>query len=75
MKDLHISAKRQKFEIKCFVVCFCTAFLINVIAILIFKTSWSEIYTQLLWVLIITCVLYVISIVLRAFYYLIRRLL
>lgn len=74
MKDLNISAKRQKFELKCLAVCFCTAFLINILAILIYKTSWSEVFTQLLWVLIITCVLYAGSVVLRVLYFLIRRL-
>lgn len=74
MKDLHISVKRQVFELKCIAACFCMAFLLNVLAILIYKTSWSEVYTQLLWVLIITCALYGLSVLLRVLYYLIRRL-
>jgi hypothetical protein len=74
MKDLHISVKRQKSELKWLAGCFCTAFLLNVLSILIYKTLWSEVFTQLLWVSIITCVLYAVSVFLRFIFYLVKRL-
>jgi NADH:ubiquinone oxidoreductase subunit K len=74
MKDIILSSKRQKAEILWFVVCFCVAVLLNVFAIFLYKTSWSELYTQFLWILIITCVLYAVSVGIRWIVYLVRRL-
>ncbi|HCC52760.1 MAG TPA: hypothetical protein DEQ30_12490 [Porphyromonadaceae bacterium] len=74
MKDIHISAGRQKSELKWLAGCFCVAFLLNILSIIIYKTLWSEIFTQFLWVLIITCVLYAVSVFLRFGFYLIKRL-
>jgi len=72
MKDLLITSKRQKTEIIWFVICFCVAELINLISIIIYDTSWSDLYTQILWVLIITCLLYAVSVALRVCLYLIK---
>jgi hypothetical protein len=74
MKDLHIPVKRQKSELKWLAGCFCLAFLLNILSIIIYRTLWSEIFTQLLWVLIITCVIYAVSVFLRLGLYLIKRL-
>jgi hypothetical protein len=74
MKDLHISVKRQKSELKWLAGCFCIAFFLNILSIIIYKTSWSEIITQLLWVLIITGVIYAASAFLRLGFYFIKRL-
>jgi hypothetical protein len=74
MKDLIISVKRQKAELKWLAGCFCTAFLLNILSVVIYKTSWSEIFSQLLWVFIIFLILYAITCALRITYYLIRRL-
>ncbi|MDR2915553.1 MAG: hypothetical protein LBV74_12090 [Tannerella sp.] len=74
MKDLHISAKRQKSELKWFAACFCIAVLINVSSIIIYKTPWSEVFTQLLWVLVIACILYALSIAFRLVIYMLKRL-
>lgn len=74
MRDLYIPVKRQKTELKYIIACFCAALLMNIVAIIIYKTSWSEIFTQLLWVLIIACALYVVSVILRVLYYIIKRL-
>ncbi|MDR1380835.1 MAG: hypothetical protein LBJ47_05075 [Tannerella sp.] len=75
MKDLNISAKRQKAELKWIAGCFGAAFLLNVISIIAYKTSWSEVFTQLLWVLIITFALYAATIGLRIILHIVRRLL
>lgn len=74
MKDLHISTGRQKSELKWIVGCFSVAFLLNILSIIIYETSWSEIFSQFLWVLIITCALYAASVILRLMVYLLRRL-
>jgi hypothetical protein len=74
MKDFVISARRQKTEMKWLAGCFCAAFLLNVLSIVIYKTSWSEIFSQLLWVFIIFLILYVATCALRIICYVIRRL-
>jgi len=75
MRDFHISVKRQKAEIKWFIACFCAAFLLNVISIIIYETSWSELFTQILWIMAIACGIYAISAFFRILFYLVKRLL
>ncbi|MDR1723508.1 MAG: hypothetical protein LBR84_06180 [Tannerella sp.] len=74
MKDIIISVKRQKTEIIWMAVCFLAAILVNVIAIIAYKTAWSEIYSQFLWILIIAAVLYAVSIAVRVLIYLLKRI-
>lgn len=65
MKDILISVKRQKMEIKVFCTCIVLAYLMNIISIISFGTDWSELWTQSLWMLIVSCGLYGLSVVLR----------
>ncbi len=74
MKDILLTVKRQKTEIKIFCVCIVLAYLMNIISIIAYGTSWSELWTQSLWMLLITCGFYGLSIVLRLLYYGIRLL-
>lgn len=74
MKDIVLTVKRQKTEIKIFCVCIALAYLMNIIAIITYGTSWSELWTQSLWMLILTCIFYGLSIFLRLLYWGIRRL-
>ena len=74
MKDIVIPAKLQKSELKWLVGCFFAAVLTNIVSIIVYETSWSEVYTQILWVLIITCAFYAISVTLRVLLYMVRRL-
>lgn len=74
MKDLIFTSKQQKMELIWVAACFCIAILMNVFSIIGYKTLWSELYTQLLWVLIITCFLYAISVGIRIAIYLSKRL-
>lgn len=74
MRDIILSVKRQKTEIKIFCACIVFAYLMNIISIIAYNTEWSELWTQSLWMVIITCGLYGLSIVLRILYYAIRRL-
>lgn len=74
MKDILFTVKRQKTEIKVFCVCIVLAYLMNITAIIAYGTSWSELWTQSLWMLLITCGFYGLSIALRLLYYGIRQL-
>lgn len=74
MKDIVLSVKRQKTEIKIFCVCIVLTYLMNIVSIIAYGTSWSELWTQLPWMLLITCGFYGLSVVLRLLYYGIRQL-
>lgn len=74
MKDITVSAKRQRAEIVVFCSCIVLAYLLNIISIITYGTDWSELWTQSLWMLIITCGLYVLMVVLRLLYVGIRSL-
>lgn len=74
MKDIVFSVKQQKIEIKLFLTCFVIAFLLNVLSIIIYQTEWSEIVTQLLWVLILSCVFYGLTIFFRLLYWICKSL-
>jgi uncharacterized membrane protein YbhN (UPF0104 family) len=68
MKEIKITVQRQKTEIYWFIGCFCAVFLLNLISIIIYKTSWRELYSQIFWVLIITFGLYFATLLLRIIY-------
>lgn len=72
MKEIVLSVKRQKAEIKIFCICIVLAYLMNIISIISYGSEWRELWTQSLWMLIISCILYGLSIVLRLLYYGIR---
>ena len=73
MKEIVLSVKRQKTEIKIFCVCIALAYLMNIVSIIAHGTSWSELWTQSLWMLIITCGFYGLSVVFRLLYHGIRQ--
>lgn len=60
MKDIVFTTERQKKELRIFGVCFAIGFLMNVISIIIYKTSWIEIFSQLGYVFAIAIVLYLL---------------
>jgi uncharacterized membrane protein YbhN (UPF0104 family) len=68
MKDIKITVKRQKTEIYWFTGCFCAVFLLNIISVIIYKTSWTELYSQIFWVLLLTFGLYFATLLLRIAY-------
>ena len=74
MRDIVLSVKRQKTEIKVFCGCIVLAYVLNILSILIYGTSWSELWTQALRMLIISCGFYALSVVLRLLYFGIRQL-
>lgn len=61
MKDLtiHISRRRQRYELITLAVCFCVAFLLNIWAIIKYNAPWSELITSIFFVITFTIVLYV----------------
>jgi len=61
MKDLIIPATRIKTEIYKLLIFFVIANILNIYAIIRFETQWREIFTQFHWVLILTGVLYLVS--------------
>lgn len=73
MKDIVFTPKRQKKELSIFAVCFVIAFLMNFISIIIYKTPWIEIISQIGYVFVIAVVLYLILAFFRSFIRLIRK--
>lgn len=47
---------------------------LNIAAILIYKTHWRELYTQAGWLLVLTHIIYVVSILVRVGLFVARRL-
>lgn len=74
MKDIVISAKRIKKEGYIFLVCFAMAFMTNIVSIILFKTPWYEIFTQIGYVIVITVTLYLIVVFFRFIIHLINKL-
>jgi len=75
MKDIIITGKRRKKEILIFVSCFAIAFLINVLAIIVYKTPWYEIFTQMGYVSAIALVLFLTVTLFRILVWGVKRLL
>lgn len=65
MKDIVITAKRIKKEVIIMAILFLVAFLINIIAIITFKTPWHEMFTQIGYVIVMTLVLYILLLIVR----------
>jgi len=74
MRDIIIKATRIKTELLTLLVCFVVANLLNVYAILTYKTSFSELFTQLGYVFIFSVVLYLLWSLLRVIFYLIKKI-
>lgn len=74
MKDIVFTSTRQKKELRIFGICFAIGFLMNVISIIIYKTSWVEIFSQIGYVLVIAIVLYLILALFRSIVKWIKKL-
>lgn len=59
-KDSIITAKDKTREVIIFLVCFVAAFLVNVGAIIAYRGPWTEIFTQIGFVVIIAAVIYLL---------------
>ena len=72
MKDTLITARRKKTEIITALVCFALAFLLNIVCIIIYKTPFKEVFTQIGYIVVITVALYVVWTAIRLLVWLIR---
>ena len=72
MKDTLITARRKKTEIITALVCFALAFLLNIVCIIVYKTPFKEVFTQIGYIIVISVALYVIWTAIRLLVWLIR---
>lgn len=72
MKDISFTIKRQQTELKVFAICFLTSFALNVISIIVYKTEWKELYTQMGIVILISVFLYFAVLFFRLLCWLVR---
>lgn len=75
MKELIISTRRQKTELKTLLVCFIIANLVNLVAIIVYDASLLELITSIGYVAVFTLVIYVAWTAIRGGCYGIRQLL
>ena len=74
MKDILITSARLKKELRILLYCFVLSFLINISAIIMYKTPWFELFTQTGYVIAITLILYFIVSLFRIFFIFIKKL-
>ena len=74
MKDTVISAAVKRRELKIWLVCFVVANIVNWAAIIKFDTPWYEVFTQIGYVVVSSLVLYVLLLLVRIAYRILRRL-
>ena len=67
MKDTLITARRKN-ELFTWLICFAIANLLNLYAIIAYKTSFQELLTSFFYVITFSCALYVLWTVLRLFF-------
>lgn len=74
MKDTLITARRKRKELFSWLICFIIANLLNLYAIITYKTSYMELLTSIFYVIIFSCVLYIVWAFLRILCYGIKLL-
>lgn len=72
MKDTLITAQRKKKELVTALVCLALSFLLNIVCIIVYKTPFREVFTQLGYVVAIAVGLYVLWTAVRLLIRLIR---
>ena len=70
MRTFEISLPK---EIRIWIILFLIAEILNVAAIIIYKTEWKELYTQLGFVFIFTCFLYLFVGIIRFIIVLVKK--
>lgn len=73
MKDTVITARAKRLELGLILGCFVAACLINVYAIVRYHTHWSELFSQIGYVVCIAAVLYLLVWLVRLVVRLFRR--
>ncbi len=74
MKDIIIPSQKVKREAYVFLGCFIFSFLLNITAIIIYKTPWYEVFTQIGYVIVIAVVLYLLVALIRFVVFLVGKL-
>ena len=74
MKDIIITSKKIKKEIRLFAACFLFTFVVNIIAVIIYQTPWYETFTQIGYVIVIASFLYLLLLFIRIAIYFILQL-
>lgn len=69
MKETVITVRRKRREIIALIGCFIVANLVNLYAIIRYKTSYTELFTMLGYVVILTFALYFLWTVIRLIFY------
>lgn len=75
MKDRVFTAKRQIKELRILLLCLVFTFLLNIVAVIIYKTPWIEIFTNIGYVIIVAIVLYLLILLIRMIIFSIKTLL
>ena len=65
VKDTVITASEKRREILLAAGCFIAAFLVNVYAIIRFGTPWTEMFTQIGYVIVLSVIIYAVVWVIR----------
>jgi hypothetical protein len=65
MRDIIITQRRIRTELIIVALCFAIAFIANVVAVFIYKSPLTEIYSSIFYVLTAALVLYVLSVIVR----------
>ena len=65
MKDITITAKRLRIELKWLLISLALAIILNVYSIIKYNTSWSELITSLHLVVLMSLILYVLLLFFR----------
>ncbi|MCF8364018.1 MAG: hypothetical protein K9G70_15505 [Prolixibacteraceae bacterium] len=74
MKNIIITSKDLKRELTIWFVCLVTAIGLNVYAIISYNTSWSELYSQVGYVIVLSLIIYAVSWIFRGIFLQVRYL-
>ena len=74
MKDTVITAAVKRRELWIWLTCFIVANVVNITTIICYSTPWYEVFTQLGYVVALSVPLYVLTIVVRVVWFVVRRL-
>lgn len=74
MKDTVITAAVKRRELWIWLTCFIAANVVNITTIICYSTPWYEVFTQLGYVVALSVLLYVLTILVRVVWFVVRRL-
>jgi len=60
-----MKSRRQRVELLILAICFLLAFMLNVVAIMLYHTSWKELYSQWIAVILLSLFLYALTWIIR----------